>query len=67
MADMNVTPARAGLTPLIWDSDFFTEYVRKNQFARYMGTTEGALIQVQGRPHAQESGRHRRVPQRFAA
>ena len=44
---MNVTPAaRAGLTPLIWDSDFFTEYVRKNQFARYMGTTEGALIQV---------------------
>jgi N4-gp56 family major capsid protein len=46
MADMNVTPARAGLTPLIWDSDFFTEYVRKNQFARYMGTTMGAMIQV---------------------
>ena len=43
---MNVTPARAGLTPLIWDSDFFTEYVRKNQFARYMGTTMGAMIQV---------------------
>ena len=34
MADMNVTPARAGLTPLIWDREFFTEYVRKNQFAR---------------------------------
>ena len=46
MADMNVTPARQGLTPLIWDADFFTEYVRKNQFSRYMGTTEGALIQV---------------------
>ena len=46
MADMNLTPARAGLTPLIWDSDFFTEYVRKNQFARYMGTTMGAMIQV---------------------
>jgi N4-gp56 family major capsid protein len=43
---MNVTPARQGLTPLIWDSDFFTEYVRKNQFARYMGTTMGAMIQV---------------------
>jgi len=43
---MNVTPARAGLTPTIWDSDFFTEYVRKNQFSRYMGTTEGSMIQV---------------------
>jgi N4-gp56 family major capsid protein len=46
MADMNVTPARAGLTPLIWDSDFFSEYIRKNQFARYMGTTMGSMIQV---------------------
>ena len=46
MADMNVTPARQGLTPVIWDSEFFTEYVRKNQFARYMGTTMGAMIQV---------------------
>ena len=46
MADMNLTPARPGLTPIIWDSDFFTEYVRKNQFARYMGTTMGSLIQV---------------------
>jgi N4-gp56 family major capsid protein len=46
MADMNVTPARAGLTPLIWDSDFFSEYVRRNQFAKYMGTATGSLIQV---------------------
>jgi N4-gp56 family major capsid protein len=46
MADMNVTPARPGLTPLIWDSDFFSEYVRKNQFAKYMGTSTGSLIQV---------------------
>ena len=46
MADMNVTPARAGLTPLIWDSDFFAEYVRRNQFAKYMGTATGSLIQV---------------------
>jgi len=46
LADMNVTPARAGLTPTIWDSDFFSEYIRKNQFARYMGTTMGSMIQV---------------------
>jgi N4-gp56 family major capsid protein len=46
VADMNITPARQGLTPIIWDSEFFTEYVRKNQFARYMGTTMGAMIQV---------------------
>lgn len=46
MADMNVTPARAGLTPLIWDSDFFAEYVRRNQFSKYMGTATGSLIQV---------------------
>jgi N4-gp56 family major capsid protein len=46
MADMNVTPARQGLTPLIWDSDFFSEYVRRNQFAKYMGTATGSLIQV---------------------
>jgi N4-gp56 family major capsid protein len=46
MADMNVTPARQGLTPLIRDSDFFSEYVRRNQFAKYMGTSTGSLIQV---------------------
>ena len=46
MADMNITPARQGLTPLVWDTDFFVEYVRKNQFARYMGTQMGAMIQV---------------------
>jgi len=43
---MNLTPARAGLTPIIWDSDYFTEYVRKNQFARYMGTSMSSMIQV---------------------
>jgi len=46
MADMNLTSARQGLTPIIWDSDFFSEYIRKNQFARYMGTTMGSMIQV---------------------
>jgi N4-gp56 family major capsid protein len=46
MADMNVTPARPLLTPIIWDSDFFVEYVRKNQFARYMGTQMSSMIQI---------------------
>jgi N4-gp56 family major capsid protein len=43
---MNITAARAGLTPQIWDDRFFTEYVRKNQFARYMGTSISSMIQV---------------------
>ena len=46
MADMNITAARAGLTPVVWDSKFFTEYVRKNKFARYMGTSMTDMIQV---------------------
>jgi len=46
MADMNITPARASLTPIIWDDRFFTEYVRKNQFVRYMGTGMNSMIQV---------------------
>ena len=46
MADMNVTPARAGLTPQLWDKQFFAEYIRKNRFKKYMGTTESSLIQV---------------------
>lgn len=46
MADMNVTPARPGLTPQIWDKLFFAEYIRANRFKKYMGTDENALIQV---------------------
>lgn len=46
MADMNVTPSRAGLTPQIWDKLFFAEYIRRNRFKKYMGTTETSLIQV---------------------
>ena len=46
MADMNVTAARTGLTPTIWDSEFFTEYVRENQFASYMGTSMTDMIHV---------------------
>jgi N4-gp56 family major capsid protein len=46
MADMNVTAARPLLTPTIWDSEFFTEYVRRNQFARYFGTSMSSMIQI---------------------
>lgn len=46
MADMNLTPARANLTPKIWARDFFNEYVRANPFAQYMGTAVWDMIQV---------------------
>jgi N4-gp56 family major capsid protein len=46
MADMIVTPARPLLTPTIWDSDYFVEYVRRNQFSKYFGTSIGSMIQV---------------------
>jgi N4-gp56 family major capsid protein len=46
MADMNVTAARPLLTATIWDSEFFTEYVRKSQFSRYFGTKMESMIQI---------------------
>ena len=47
MADpMNLSPANPGLTPQQWDSDFYAEYVRENQFFPLMGTDENAIIQV---------------------
>jgi len=46
VADMNITPARAGLTPTIWDRNFFNEYIRTNQFSRYFGTDENSMIQL---------------------
>jgi N4-gp56 family major capsid protein len=46
MAEMNITPARPGLTPQLWDKQFFAEYIRKNRFKKYMGTTESSMIQV---------------------
>ena len=47
MADMNISPARPGLTPVIWQSDFWVEYLRENQFSVYFGTTLDAMIQLQ--------------------
>lgn len=46
MADMIISPARAGLTPQLWDAKYFAEYVRKNRFARYMGKTQQSMIQL---------------------
>jgi hypothetical protein len=43
---MNITAARPGLVPKSWSERFFTEYVRKNQFSRYMGTGMSSMIQV---------------------
>src|SRR4029077_19572317 len=47
MADMNVTTARPGLTPIQWSSDFWVEYIRENQFTPYFGTSIDAMIQLQ--------------------
>lgn len=46
MTDMITTPARAGLTPQLWDKQFFAEYIRQNRFRKYFGTTETSMIQV---------------------
>ncbi len=43
---MAETTARSGLTPQVWDDQFFTEYVRANRFRRYMGTSPDNVIQV---------------------
>ncbi len=40
------TTAATGLTVQQWDDDFFEEYVQDNPFARYMGTDENSIIQV---------------------
>ena len=54
MADPNITAARPGLTPTIWDDQYFSEYVRTNQFSRYFGTSHGQYDTTKRRPHPQE-------------
>ena len=44
MADPNITAARPGLTPTIWDDMYFSEYVRTNQFSWYFGTSMDSSI-----------------------
>lgn len=43
---MAQTYAVAGLTPQIWDDEFFRDYVRMSRYKRYMGTDEAAIIQL---------------------
>lgn len=38
--------ASTGLTPQIWDDNFFREYVRESRFRPYMGTGEANMIQL---------------------
>ncbi len=43
---MAQTYAASGLTPQMWDSDFFRDYVRSSRFKRYFGTDEAAMFQI---------------------
>jgi N4-gp56 family major capsid protein len=43
---MALTTVTTNLKEQVWDNDFFTNYVRKNRFNRYMGTDENAVIQI---------------------
>lgn len=43
MADTTVA---TGLTPQQWDDKFFVEYLQNHPFKPYMGTDEGAIIQI---------------------
>ena len=43
---MAFTTVNASNVEELWDSDFFTSYVRANRFKRYMGTTENSIIQM---------------------
>lgn len=43
---MAQTYAVAGLTPQLWDDQFFRDYVRMSRFKRYMGTDEASIFQL---------------------
>lgn len=43
---MALTTVSANNIAQVWDSDFFTSYVRANRFKRYMGTTDNSIIQM---------------------
>lgn len=38
--------AASGLTPQQWDANFFADYIRASRYKRYMGTEDGAMIQL---------------------
>jgi len=43
---MAQTYAATGLTPQLWDDQFFVDYVRSSRYKRYMGTEPSAIIQL---------------------
>src|SRR3990167_4374188 len=43
---MAQTYAVSGLTPQIWDDEFFRDYVRSSRYRRYFGTDEAAMFQI---------------------
>ena len=43
---MAFTTVNAANVEELWDTNFFTSYVRANRFKRYMGTTENSIIQI---------------------
>lgn len=43
---MAQTYAASGLTPQLWDDQFFRDYVRASRYKRYMGTDEAAIFQL---------------------
>jgi N4-gp56 family major capsid protein len=43
---MALTAVTANLVEKQWDNDFYTSYVRKNRFNRYMGTSSNSIIQI---------------------
>lgn len=44
---MATTPIPAGLTVQQWDNKYYTEYMNKNWFSKFMGTGSNSMIQVQ--------------------
>ena len=43
---MASTYAASGLTPQLWDDQFFRDYVRMSRYKRYMGTDEASIFQL---------------------
>jgi N4-gp56 family major capsid protein len=43
---MALTTVTTNLVEKQWDNDFFSSYVRKNRFNRYMGSTSNSIIQI---------------------
>jgi len=43
---MTLTTVTSANKAQVWDSDFFTSYVRDSRFKRFMGTDENAVIQI---------------------